>query len=306
MKRLIRKAVIPAAGNGTRMLPATRIVPKELLPVAGKPLIQYAVEEAAASGIEEVILVLAKGKESIAEHLQADAVGFPEIDGGEKTSVYPKIQIAWQQSPRGLADAILAASPMINNEPFAVILPDVLIDAEVPCTAQLMAAYEERDGCIIATREIPPEQIHNFGVLKIAERSDKSGTDKSTHTSRISSLVERPTQINTSPPYGIFGRYILPPEIFDCIRATQPGLHGELQLTDSLQLLTGRVPVFGFLFDGEHYDAGSHAGLLEASVAFGLKNPQMNSLLREHLAHLVLRAPVSSVNIISVASTITR
>ena len=306
MKQSVRKAVIPAAGNGTRMLPATRVVPKELLPVAGKPLIQYAVEEAAASGIEEVILVLAKGKESIAEHLEADAAGFSQMDGGEKTLAFPKIQIAWQQSPRGLADAILAASPRIDNEPFAVILPDVLIDAEIPCTAQLMAAYDKHHGCIIATREVMPEEIRNFGVLKITEGTGKPGTDKSTRVLRVSSLVERPTQINTSSPYGIFGRYILPPEIFDCIRATQPALHGELQLTDSLQLLTGRVPVSGFLFDGEHYDAGSHAGLLEASVAFGLKNAQMSSRLREHLAHLVLRAPVSSENIASVASGIAR
>lgn len=283
------------------MLPATRVVPKELLPVAGKPLIQYAVEEAAASGIEEVVLVLAKGKESIAEHLEADAAGFPEVDG-EKIPAYPKVQIAWQQSPRGLADAILAASPLIDNEPFAVILPDVLIDAEVFCTAQLMAAYDKRRGCIIATREIPPEEIHNFGILKVSERAG----DKSSRTFRVSSLVERPTQINTSSPYGIFGRYLLPPEIFDCIRATHPGLHGELQLTDSLQLLTDRVPVFGFLFDGEHYDAGSHAGLLEASVAFGLKDPQMSAHLREHLAHLVLRASVSSVNIASLAFPIAR
>lgn len=300
------KAVIPAAGNGTRMLPATRVVPKELLPVAGKPLIQYAVEEAAASGIEEIILVLAKGKEAIAEHLQAGAAESSTASSRNKSFSYPKIQIAWQQSPRGLADAILAASPLVGNESFAVILPDVLIDAKIPCTAQLMAAYEEHRICIIATREIPPEEIRNFGVLKIAEEIDRSGTDKSADALRVSSLVERPTQIDASSSYGIFGRYILPPEIFDCIRATRPGLHGELQLTDSLQLLSGHVPVFGFLFAGEHYDAGSHVGLLAASIAFGLKNPQMSALLREHLAHLVLCAHVPSVNIAPEASGIAR
>ncbi len=299
MNRSIRKAVIPAAGNGTRMLPATRVVPKELLPVAGKPLIQYGVEEALASGIEEIILVLAKGKESVAKHLEVDAAAFAGADGQNRK--YPKIQIAWQQEPRGLADAILAARSLVGNESFAVILPDVLIDAEVPCTAQLMAAYNERRGGIIATREIPPEEIHNFGVLNVMERSGNSG-----RLLQVSALVERPTQINASLVYGIFGRYILPPEIFDCIRATQPGLHGEFQLTDSLHLLTSNVPVSGFLFDGDHYDAGSHAGLLAASVAFGLKNPRMSASLREQLTHILLQPLLSRESVSPAASAVTR
>lgn len=301
----IRKAVIPAAGNGTRMLPATRVVPKELLPVAGKPLIQYAVEEALASGMEEIILVLAKGKESIAKHLEAEEAGF-RVDG--QNGKHPKIQIAWQQEPRGLADAILAAGSLVGSEPFSVILPDVLIDAETPCTAQLVAAYDDvRRGCIIATREIPLEEIHNFGVLNVMERSGSSGNSgNSRRLLQVSSLVERPAQINASPVYGIFGRYILPPEILHCIRATRPGLHGEFQLTDSLQLLTGHVPVSGFLFDGEHYDAGSHVGLLAASIAFGLKNPRMRASLREQLTHILLQPALSRKSASPTASAITR
>jgi UTP--glucose-1-phosphate uridylyltransferase len=293
MSGTVRKAVIPAAGRGTRMLPATRRIPKELLPVAGKPLIQYAIEEAAASGIEEVILVLAKGKEAVAEHFAISPHSVEPQFGAAKPAT-PAIRVAWQDSPRGLADAIVCARSWIDDEPFAVILPDVLIDSETPCTAQLMNCYSRSPGCIIAARRVTAEAMSSFGILDLALHEAKPAR----RTLRINSLVERPSHTAISP-YGIFGRYILLPSIFASIERTLPGFAGELQLADSLQLLVQRVPMFGFLFEGDPYDAGSHLGLLEASIAFALKSGEIGAPLRECIRQLLLRSNSSTPSSVS-------
>ncbi len=273
----IRKAVIPAAGYGTRMFPATYVIPKEMLPVAGKPLIQYAIEEAVESGIDEVVLVLSMGKELILEHLRALA-----SSRRSHSIKLPMIHIAWQHVPRGLADAIFTAREFIREEPFAVILPDVLIDSEIPCTAQLAQHCDENKNCIVATRKIDPDKTNHFGILDPIE-----DTTCSKRTIRIKSLVERPAPQEAPSSYGIFGRYILPAEIFHCIEDTQPGFGGELQLTDALNLLAKRAPTYGFLFDGTHYDAGNHLEFLEASVAYALKNSTTYPSLAQNLENLL-------------------
>jgi UTP--glucose-1-phosphate uridylyltransferase len=270
----IRKAVIPAAGYGTRMFPATCAIPKEMLPVAGKPLIQYAVEEAAASGIEEVILVLSEGKETILEHLKALASSDCKVK-------LPMIRVAWQEVPRGLADAILATREWIEEGPFAVILPDVLIDSEIPCTAQLAQCCDKNAGCIIATRNVDPVRTGYFGILELAEGETYS------RMVRIQSLVERPAPQEAPSTYGIYGRYVLPAEVFGCIEKIQPGFGGELQLTDALNLLAKEIPTYGFLFEGTHYDAGNHLEFLEASVAYALKDFATYPDFSEHLEKLL-------------------
>ncbi len=279
MKRAIRKAVIPAAGSGTRFLPATRVVPKELLPVAGKPLIQYAVEEASASGIETVILVLRKGKEQILEHLRS---GEPAKDAESQSSLNQiHIETVFQESPLGLADAVRTARNAVAGEPFAVILPDALIDSSIPCLAQLIACYENHPGCIVATQRVQPQEVERFGIV---ERSPVQTGDAQTFL--VSSLVERPPRTETSSPYGIFGRYVLDPEIFECIDATQPGFRGELQLTDSLRLWAASRPLYAHIFDGMHYDAGSKLGFLQANIAFSLHCADTAAGLREYVMEL--------------------
>jgi UTP--glucose-1-phosphate uridylyltransferase len=287
----IRKAVIPAAGRGTRSLPASKVVAKELLPIAGKPLIQYAVEEAAASGIETVILVLSEEKSLVAEHFRKNSQlerlliseGKAELAQSLcKLSELAEIKIAIQKSPHGLADAVRAAQPWIFDEPFAVILPDVLIDAAVPCTAQLIAYYRKHHGCVIATRKVEPDQTHRFGILGI------SPADEHFRGSfRVRSLVERPAPDAAPSLYGVFGRYILEPGIFTHIAAIQPGFAGELQLTDALSLQACQAAVYAYEFAGDHYDAGTPLGSLQASLAYSVKDPLIAAALQQQLYALL-------------------
>ncbi len=287
----IRIAVIPAAGRGTRFLPATRVIPKEMMPVAGRPIIQFAVEEAAASGLETVILVLRRGKEVVAEHFQSDGISersAPQPGNGSHPaavlghlSQLVDVRTVWQEAPLGLADAVRAAQPAIDDEPFAVILPDALIDSAVPCTRQLMDCYAEHPGCVLATQLIDSGEVDRFGILDLVpiHNSDNGG-----RTMKVTSLVERPRVGSVSSRYGIFGRYILEPGIFESIGHTYPGLNGELHLTDALMVHTAKAPVYGYQFDGTHYDAGSKLGFVEATVAYALKDPEIASMLRKRLA----------------------
>jgi UTP--glucose-1-phosphate uridylyltransferase len=295
----IRKLVIPAAGLGTRFLPATKVVPKELLPIAGKPLIQFAVEEASASGIETVILVISSGKGLLAEHFhpnlhlenllraRGNAKGAELI---RRLSALAEIRTVWQDSPLGLADAIRCARALVGDEPFAVILPDALIDSEPPCISQLMACYAKHPGCVIATQTVELSDVSRFGILDVIPMHDPCCGGRAL---RVMSLAERPSPESTSSRFGIFGRYILEPEIFSCIDHTRPGYGGELQLTDSLSLCSDRIPVYAYQFHGMHYDAGDKFGYLQASIAYAFKDPEMPQLLRERLAAVELAALAS-------------
>jgi|HubBroStandDraft_2_1064218.scaffolds.fasta_scaffold25522_2 UTP--glucose-1-phosphate uridylyltransferase len=286
----IRKLVIPAAGLGTRFLPVTKVLPKELLPIASKPLIQFAVEEASASGIETVILVISSGKRLLAEHFHPNphleslltARGNPgAAELIRRLSHLAEIRTVWQDSPLGLADAIRCARSQVEDEPFAVVLPDALIDSERPCISQLIDCYEKHPGCVIATQMVESTDVSRFGILDVIPMHDPCCGGRAL---RVISLTERPISESTSPRFGIFGRYILEPEIFSCIDHTRPGYAGELQLTDSLSLCSNRTPVYAYQFEGVHYDAGDKLGYLKASIAYSLKDPETARPLLKHLA----------------------
>ena len=290
----IRTAVIPAAGLGTRLLPATKVVPKEMIPIVDRPLIQLAVEEAAASGLETVILVTGKGKSLLAEHFHRNVAlentlvrrdRSTEAELLRRLSQLAQIRAVCQEAPRGLADAIRSARSLVGDEPFAVILPDALIDSAVPCTRQLMDCYEKHAGCIVATQIVDPSEVDRFGILDVVPISDRYCGGRAL---RVISLTERPRPGSVSSRYGIFGRYILEPKIFPCIENTRPGFGGELQLTDSLLVCSGQVPIYAYRFEGKHYDAGNKLGFLQATLAYALKDPELARPLREHLLTLDL------------------
>ncbi|MBS1849816.1 MAG: UTP--glucose-1-phosphate uridylyltransferase [Acidobacteria bacterium] len=286
----IRKVVIPAAGLGSRFLPATKVVPKELLPIADKPMIQFAVEEAVASGLDRIILVIGRGKNLVADHFHRNFYMERMLEAhgqGEDAALIrqlcemAEVHTVWQDSPLGLADAVRSARSVVGDEPFAVILPDALIDAPTPCIGQLLSCYEKHAGCVVATQAVAPQEVDRYGILDVVPMPDPCCGGR---TLRVISLTERPQPGSTVSLYGIFGRYVLDPDIFSCIDHTEPGLGGELQLTDALHLYSGSRPLFAYRFDGVHYDAGSKLGFLEANVAFALKDPALGGPLREHLA----------------------
>ena len=290
--RRIRKVVVPAAGLGIRLLPATKAVPKEMMPIAGRPLIQFAVEEAAASGLETVILVISQGKNLVAEHfhrnLNLEAALMQRGRGEDaelirRLSELIEIRTVCQQAPVGLADAIRSARSLVGNEAFAVILPDVLIDSPIPCTRQLISCYDKHPGCIIATRTIDPAEADRFGVLDVIPLPDECYGGRAL---RVTGVTERPRLGSVFSHYGIFGRYILEPAIFSCIEHTRPGFAGELQLTDSLLLCSQLTPLYAYLFQGAHYDAGNKLGLVQATVAYALKDPELAKPLQEHWERL--------------------
>ncbi len=292
----IRKAVIPAAGLGTRFLPVTKAVPKEMLPIAGKPLIQYAVEEAAASGLETVILVLGRGKRLIAEYFHENpALEDLLVQQGRETEAEAlrrltrlvEIRTVWQDSPQGLAHAIGCARSQVGDEPFVVILPDALIDSAVPCARQLMDCYDRHPGCVIATRQVDLSEVERFGILDVIPVVDPSCAG---HVLRVLSLTERPKPQHVTSRYGVFGRYVLTPAIFPCIGEIRPGFGGELQLTDALMACSRELPVYGFCFEGTHYDAGDKFNFLQASLDYALKDPALSGRLRQHLATRDLKA----------------
>jgi UTP--glucose-1-phosphate uridylyltransferase len=283
----IRTAVIPAAGLGSRFLPATKVVPKELLPIAGRPLIQHAVEEAAASGLESAILVVGPGKNILTAHFERDVTlesklrqaGRPTLAAEiRQLSQTITIRTAWQESPRGLADAIACARSEVGDEPFAVILPDAFIDSAVPCTRQLMDCYASTPGCIVATQMVEPEELDRFGIVVIepALSTFPRGCARS-----VVSLLEKPAASSLPPSYGIIGRYVLEPGIFRNIDQIRAGVSGELQLTDALSLCLRMSPVYAYHFEGTHFDAGSPLGFLQANLAEALKDPEQARCLRK-------------------------
>jgi UTP--glucose-1-phosphate uridylyltransferase len=255
------------------------------LPVAAQPLIQYAVEEAAVSGLETVVLVISSEKQMIAEHFRRDLALEKVLQLKGKTTEMAlvrnhcelvDVQVVTQEKPLGLADAIRTSYPLIGEEPFAVILPDVLIDSSVPCVRQLMNCYANYKGCIIASRQIDATESDRFGLMKVVGMADD-------RTWKVVSLMEKPRMRFSGPLYGIFGRYIMEPEIFSCIEETKPGHSGELQLTDALQLCLRKTPVYGYCFEGKHYDVGNKLDFVKANIEYSLKDPQLTSALRVYL-----------------------
>ncbi len=284
----VRKAVIPVAGLGTRFLPATKSQPKEMLTLVDKPLIQYAVEEAVASGIEEIILVTGPGKDSIEDHFDFN----PELERGlllcgkkaEAQAVRQVAQLAnvvsvRQKKPLGLGHAVGCARALVGNEPFAVLLPDEVIDARVPCTRQLLDVHARHGGCVVATQRVRGAEISNYGVLKVEPLTGG-------RLFRVRGLVEKPKPNRAPSPYAVVGRYILEPEIFDILERTSPGRGGEIQLTDALARFAALQPLYAVAFAGRRFDAGSKAGFLEATLHFALKHPELGRTLRRFMKDL--------------------
>ena len=287
----IAKAVIPAAGFGTRMLPATKAIPKEMLPVAGKPLIQYAVEEAAASGIETVIIVVGSHKSLIRDHFTRDLelesflqrrhfTNAAELVGRVAHRV--DLRFAEQEKPLGLAHAISCAHSLIGNEPFIVLLPDVIVASAEPVTLQLIRAHEQHGGCVVAVREVEHQNMERHGIVHV----DRSAALPLSKCVRVSGLVEKPSPSAAPSRLGVFGRYLLEPTIWEAIAQTKPDARHEVQLTDALNLLCQTELLSGLCFEGHHYDAGDRLGFLKANIELSLNDPSLRPALREYLGRL--------------------
>jgi len=282
-----RKAVIPAAGLGTRFLPATKAVPKEMLPIVDIPTIQYVVQEAVDSGLTEIVLVTGRGKSAIEDHFDVapELERFLEEKGKpdllrmvREVAKMAHVVSVRQKQPLGLGHAVLVARRYVGNEPFAVLLGDVIIDAAVPCTKQLLQVYATH-GPVIALLAVPPEKTHLYGV--IAGRQIGKGLY------HVDTLVEKPAPGTAPTNLSVLGRYVLPPEIFDILEHTPPGKGGEIQLTDGLQTLARRTPFYGLEYEGQRYDAGDKLGFIEATVAYALKRPELAPGLRPILRRLL-------------------
>jgi UTP--glucose-1-phosphate uridylyltransferase len=288
-RRKITKAVFPVAGLGTRFLPATKSIPKEMMTLVDRPLIQYAVDEARAAGIEEFIFVTARGKSALEDYFDHAPQLERTLRLAEKTDLLDVLaatdlgprSIAYvrQDGPKGLGHAVWCAKRLIGDEPFAVILPDDVIDAAKPCLQQMVEAYAETGGCMVAAMEVSPEQTKSYGVLDVRRDSGQ--------IARARNLVEKP---RTKPPsnLAVVGRYILTPSILDRLDTATPGAGGEIQLTDAIAAEAREGgDVFGFRFDGIRYDCGSKAGALQATVAFGLARAELRDEFSEFLQSMV-------------------
>ena len=267
----VRTAVIPAAGLGSRFLPVTKSVPKELLPILDKPMLQYVVEEAAEAGIERVIVVTSRGKESIAAYFQAMPDLEERLADSGATALAAKVRAAAelaqvsfviQEQPLGLGHAVLTAEEAVAGEPFVVILPDDIIAHSPGVVAQMLKVHENTGGGVVAVEPMPWERVHNYGVVDATPVNDR--------VHQIHGLVEKPSRQEAPSNLTIVGRYILPPEIFDHLRRTPPGTNGEIQLTDALLLLLEHHELYAYEFLGTRYDGGTPLGLLRASLEFGL------------------------------------
>lgn len=294
MTARVRKAVFPAAGLGTRFLPATKAQPKEMLPLVDKPLIQYGVEESIQSGVQNIIIVTGRGKSAIEDHFDVSFELENLLEHKKKKdllqqvrSVSDMIDVSYvrQKEALGLGHAVMRARELVGPEPFAVVLSDDVIDAEIPCLRQLMDIYEFFGASVVALMEVPNDQISAYGVVD-AEPVDHNGAKNRLY--RIRNMVEKPKAEDAPSNLAIIGRYILVPEIFDSISKIEPGLGGEIQLTDALKHLLRSRPIYGYKFEGRRFDAGDKLGFLKATVEFALRRPDLGGPFRDYLKTLSL------------------
>ena len=290
----VRKAVFPAAGLGTRFLPATKAQPKEMLPLVDKPLIQYGVEEVMHSGVQNIIIVTGRGKSSIEDHFDVSFELEQLLESRGKKDmlatvrgISDMIDVSYvrQKEALGLGHAVLRAKELVGNEPFAVVLSDDVIDAEIPCMRQLLDIYEYFGASVLALMEVPRESISSYGVVDAEPVNQNGSRDR---LFRIRNMVEKPKAADAPSNLAIIGRYVLTPEIFTSIEAVQPGAGGEIQLTDGLRHLLRNRPVYGLKFDGTRYDAGDKLGFLKATVEFALKRYDLGGPFRDYLKTLSL------------------
>jgi UTP--glucose-1-phosphate uridylyltransferase len=288
--RKIRKAVFPAAGLGTRFLPATKAQPKEMLPLVDKPIIQYVIEEAIASGLTSIIIVTGKGKNAIEDHfdvsyeLERHLAARGQKDLLEQVRQIANIQVSYvrQGEQLGLGHAVLMAKDLVGDEPFAVMLGDDIIDSRVPCMKQMVDVYESYGGPVIAVQKVPREEISAYGVIDGTPEGDSG------RLYRLRDMVEKPPLDKAPSDLAIIGRYILTPDIFEELENTPRGAVGEIQLTDGLRRLKARRTLYGYQFEGTRHDAGNKLGFLKATVEFALKREDLGGPFREYLKTLHL------------------
>ena len=291
MSKRIRKAVFPAGGLGTRFLPATKAIPKEMLALVDKPIIQYGVEEAIASGIEHIIIVTGRGKGSMEDHFdisyELDATlerkGKDELLALSRgVSSLARISYVRQKEPLGLGHAVLCARDLVGDEPFAVILPDDVIEAEVPCLKQMIGVFNEKGSSVLATQTVEGPSISAYGVLAGSQDPDNWRLYNCT------GMVEKPKLEDAPSKQAIIGRYVVTPRVFELLERTAPGAVGEIQLTDGIKALLKEEKVFGYTFEGKRYDAGDKFGMLQATVEFALKRADLGPKFRAYLKGLAL------------------
>ncbi|HNY80692.1 MAG: UTP--glucose-1-phosphate uridylyltransferase GalU [Sedimentisphaerales bacterium] len=284
---MIRKAVIPAAGFGTRFLPATKSQPKEMLPIVDTPVIQYVVEEAVAAGISDLLMIIGKGKRSIEEHfdrsfqLEAQLLAkgkTDELDAMRRISELAEIHFVWQKEMRGLGDAVYCARHHVHDEPFVVLLGDTLIDAPKPAAGQLVELYEELQAPVILVEEVEPRKVHLYGII--------DGDEIRPGVYRIRDFVEKPSAAEAPSNLAIAGRYLLTADIFGLIGTTGPDRGGEIQLTDALRALVRRRPIYGLKLDGRRCDIGNKDGFIRTNIEFALKRQDMAEDMVQYIKRL--------------------
>lgn len=281
---MIKKALIPAAGFGTRFLPATKAQPKEMLSVVDKPLIQYSVEEAVGAGIEKIAVIIGRGKSSIEDHFDnsPELEHFLEEKGKRdfleevrRISSLAEFCYIRQKEALGLGHAVLMAEDYIGNEPFAVLLPDDIFDCEKPCIGQLIDAYEKLKASVIVLGRTDEEGMKKYGIIKPKQISER--------VFQVEDLVEKPGPEKAFSDLAVIGRYVFDPSIFETIKRTEPDMKGEVQITDAIKLLLEKQPVYGYLFEGKRYDAGDKLGFLKAVIELALKRPEFSQDLRDYI-----------------------
>jgi len=293
MKRQVRKAVFPAAGLGTRFLPVTKAQPKEMLPLVDKPIIQYGVEEAMASGCDQIIVVTGRGKAAIEDHFDVSYELEKMLEDRGKTDllavvrqISDMIHIAYvrQKEAMGLGHAVLMARELVGDEPFAVILADDIIDSKVPCLKQMIEVYNETGCSVLATQVVEGEAISSYGVLD----ATSVPAERNGRLFEVHNLVEKPKPKDAPSNLAIIGRYVLTPAVFEMLASIQPGSGGELQLTDGLRQLLRTEKILGYVFEGKRYDTGDKLGFLKATVEFALKRDDLGADFRRYLKALGL------------------
>ena len=284
MNKNIKKAIIPAAGLGTRFLPATKAQAKEMLPIVDKPTLQYIIEEAIESGIEEILIVTGRNKKSIEDHFDRSVELELELEQKGKTAMLEMVQdisnmvnihYIRQKEPKGLGHAIHCAKSFIGHEPFAVLLGDDIVDASTPCLKQMIDAYDEYKTTVLGVQEVAKENVDKYGILDVKHIEDR--------VYKVKDMVEKPAVEEAPSNIAILGRYIITPEIFNILENQAPGKGGEIQLTDALQTLATKEAIYAYNFEGRRYDVGDKLGFLEATVDFALKRPELRDDFIEFL-----------------------
>ena len=284
----IRKAIIPAAGLGTRFLPATKAQPKEMLPIVDKPTLQYIIEEAVASGIDEILIITGRNKKSIEDHFDKSVELELELEAKGKLDLLAEVReisnmvnihYIRQKEPKGLGHAIYCAKSFIGNEPFAVLLGDDIVHSEKPCLKQLIDVYEYYNSSVLGVQEVEQKDVHKYGIVD-GQKIDNS-------VSRVNQLVEKPKTEDAPSNIAILGRYIITPEIFTILEQTPPGANGEIQLTDALNQLSRSEAVYAYEFEGRRYDVGDKQGFLEATVEYALRREELREPFMAYLKSIV-------------------